>query len=84
MLPAYVGMIPGKMKTADDGKLNGTEICAANKAVGFTVRKDGAEVPTRLFKIHGSKNGTQVVPFAKEGRPWTGQRSTKRNTGGTM
>lgn len=84
MLPAYAGMIPGKMKTADDGKLNGTEICAANKAVGFTVRKDGAEVPTRLFKIHCSKNGTQVVPFAKEGKPWTGQRSTKRNTGGTM
>jgi hypothetical protein len=37
-------MIPDKMKTAYDGEWNGTEICAANKDVGFIVRKDGIEV----------------------------------------
>ena len=63
----------GKMKTTRDGKWNGTEICAANKVVGFIVRKDGTEVPTRLFKIHYSKNGTHIVPFAKEGKPWNGR-----------
>lgn len=63
----------GKMKTTRDGKWNGTEICAANKVVGFIVRKDGTEVPTRLFKIHYSKNGTHIVPFAKEGKPWNGK-----------
>ena len=73
MLPACAGVIPGKMKTADDGKWNGTEICAANKVVGFIVRKDGTEVPARPFKIHYSKNGTHIVPFAKEGKPWSGR-----------
>lgn len=70
-------MIPSKMKTADDGKWNGTEICAANKVVGFIVRKDGTEVPTRPFKIHYSKNGTHIVPFAKEGKPWSGTNSKR-------
>ena len=73
MLPTYAEMIPDKMKTADDGKWNGTEICAANKVVGFIVRKDGTEVPTCLFKIHYSKDGTRIVPFAKEGKPWNGR-----------
>ena len=73
VLPAYAGMIPDKLKTADDGKWNRTEICAANKVVGFIVRKDGTEVPTRLFKIHYSKTGTHIVPYAKDGKPWNGK-----------
>lgn len=77
-------MIPGKMKTADDGKRNGTEICAVNKAAGFIVRKDGTEVPTRMLKIHCSKKGTHVVPYAEGEKLWSGRRSTKRNTGGAM
>lgn len=63
----------GTMKTTRDGKWNGTEICAANKVVGFIVRKDGTEVPTRLFKIHYSKTGTHIVPYAKDGKPWNGK-----------
>lgn len=70
-------MIPGKMKAADDGKWNGTEICAANKDVGFIVRKDGTEVPTRPFKIHYSKKGTHIVPYAEEGKPWIGTNSKR-------
>ena len=70
-------MIPSKMKTADDGKWNGTEICAANKVVGFIVRKDGTEVPTRPFKIHYSKKGTHIVPYAEEGKSWIGTNSKR-------
>ena len=73
VFPAYAGMIPDKMKTAYDGEWNGTEICAANKDVGFIVRKDGIEVPTRSFKIHYSKIGTHIAPFAKGGNPWSGR-----------
>ena len=58
-------MIPGKLKAADDGKWNGTEICAANKVVGFIVHKDGTEVLTRPFKIHCSKKGTHMVPYVE-------------------
>ena len=63
----------GTMKTKRSGGWNGTEICAANKVVGFVVRKDGTEVPTRLFKIHYSKTGTHIVPYAKDGKPWNGK-----------
>ena len=74
---------PWQKETTDDGKWNGTEICAVNKDVGFIVRKDGTEVPTCPFKIHCSKKGTHMVPYVKGEKLWSGQRSTKRNTGDT-
>ena len=82
--PRMRGDDPWQKETTDDGKWNDTEICAANKDVGFIVRKDGTEVPTRPFKIHCSKKGTHMVPYVEGEKLWSGQRSTKRNTGDTM
>ena len=66
------------------GKWSGKEICAASRAIGFACLKDGTIVPTRRFKIHYSKTGTHMVPYVEGEKLWSGQRSTKRNTGGTM
>lgn len=66
------------------GKWSGKEICAASRAIGFVCLKDGTLVPTRRFKIHYSKTGTHMVPYVEGEKLWSGQRSTKRNTGDTM
>ena len=67
----------GKMETNRKGNWDGTETCAANRVVGFAVTRDGKQVPTRRFKIHYSKKGTHIVPYAEEGKPWIGTNSKR-------
>ena len=47
------------------------------RVVGFVVTRDGKQAPTRRFKIHYSKKGTHIVPYAEEGKPWIGTNSKR-------
>ena len=34
-----------------------------HKKIGYVVKEDGTEIPTRYFKIHYSKTGVHLVPL---------------------
>lgn len=53
----------GVAKAKRDGSWSGQEVCTTDRVIGYIVKQDGTEVPTRSFKIHYSKRGTHIVPF---------------------
>ena len=66
LVDKYAGT--GEIQRDNSGKWKHTEIITKNKQnIGYVVSAvNGEEIETSFFKIHYSKNGTHIVPYARK------------------
>lgn len=66
LVDKYAGT--GEIQRDNSGKWKHTEIITQNKQnIGYVVSAvNGEEIETSFFKIHYSKNGTHIVPYARK------------------
>lgn len=63
----------GELLRDKNNRWRQTELVDADRPIGISVGKDGAETPTSRFIIHYSKTGTHIVPTTREVKPRDGK-----------
>ncbi len=65
LIARYIGN--GTPDIDDLGQWEGTEVCVADRVVGFVYGRKGQRLDTRCFKIHYANDGIHAVPRYDEG-----------------